>query len=317
MGEHSNDKSIDDIIETETRQRARALAEAELLREKMDNGNGEVSDTDEEQLKQQLRQMRLGTSSEESNESLSRSSRQNDQPQPMEIYNPKSTTNFINPVPYYAQVFQPSDNNFKPYEGSDGSSFDSNGQNSLDEFESNNEVGKKPLIQKLFGKNHPFNEMQQNSTKSSPLPWRANKRSESPAKPLKDNTAHNSTRSNEQNGNHKVENALPNSNGQPFNDRLDTHLVRSYDPNSTRPTLNGNSNGRDSDQRKPVIRPPPPVPARPPHLAKKPKDKGFVQVNLKYFELLKMLCILGNKILCAWSKPDNNLQRWTKSVPSQ
>jgi hypothetical protein len=278
MGDHKDDQSIDDIIEIEARQKARALAEAELLREKMDNGNAEVSDTDEEQLKQELRQMRLGTSSEESNEFSSRSSRQNDQPQPMGIYNPKSTANFVNPVPYYAQVFQPSDNNF----GSDGSSFDSNGQNSMDEVEGNQEVVKKPLLQKLFGKNHPFNEAQtqQDPIKSSPLPWRANRRSESPAKPLKDNSrpVPNSTRPNEQNGNYKTE-----INDQLLNDRLDnnSHLVRSYDPNPSRPTLNGTSNGNESEQRKSnnVIQPPPPVPARPPHLAKKPKDKGFVQVS--------------------------------------
>ncbi|KAI6176144.1 SH2 domain-containing protein 4B [Aphelenchoides bicaudatus] len=275
MGDYPGDKSIDDIIENEARKKARALVEAELMREKMDNGVAETSDTDEEHLKQQLRQMRLGTSSEESNESSSRSSRLNDQPQPMEIYNPKSTTNFINQVPYYAQM--PADTK---YDGSDGSSFESNGQNSFDEVETNNEVSKKPLIQKLFGKNHPFNDgrNQQNNIKSSPLPWRANKRSESPAKSLQNNSqpAYNSARPIEQNGNH--------TNTQPLNnDRLDSnaHVVKSYNSNSTKQSnnLNGNSNGNENDQRKlnNVIRPPPPVPARPAHLAKKPKDKGFVQ----------------------------------------
>lgn len=279
MGDHANDSSIDDIIENETRQKARVLVEAELLREKLNDDNGEILDNDEEHLKQQLRQMRLGTSSEESNESSSRLSANRQNEQPIESYNPRSTTNFTNQVPYYAQVFPQND---RIYEGgSDGSSFDSNGQNSFDEFEPNNDSNKKPpLIQKLFGKNNIFNETRNspsNSTKSSPLPWRNNKRSESPAKTLKSNPTPNSNRNKEMNGNSKTENPYAEANN--FNNSA--HLVRSYDPKPT----NGNSKetNASSVQHKPnnVIRPPPPVPARPPHLAKKPKDKGFVQVKNK------------------------------------
>jgi hypothetical protein len=250
MGDHPNDKSIDDIIENETRQKARALAEAELLREKLSE-SADVSDTDEEQLKQQLRQMRLGTSSEESNDSPSRSSTSKQADQPIDIYNPRSTANFINPIPYYSQVFQPTD---KAYEASDGSSFDSNGQNSFDEYD--NDINKKPpLIQKLFGKSN-------NGFKSSPVPWRTPKRAESPVKQVK-NTSNGNTSS-------------PGTSTQIAPDRVENnaHLVRTYDQKPT------NGTEMPNIERKPnnVIRPPPPVPARPPHLAKKPKDKGFVQV---------------------------------------
>lgn len=279
MGDHPEDKSIDDIIENETRQKVRALVEAELMRE---TAGG--PDTDEEQLKQQLRQMRLGTPNEKTTES--RSSHQNT--------DPRATVNLVNSVPYYAQVT--TGNNSKPYDGSDGSSFDSsNGQNSMDDLESNNESTKKPLmIKKLFGKSGGT---QQDSNKASPLPWKvlSNRRSESPAKSLKDNI-YQSINPDEQNGSFRAENDE--------SDKLDSssHLVRSYNPSSSRqpPSLNGNSQTGDATttHRKNVIRPPPPVPARPPHLARKPKDKGFVQVTQEDI-YPKTLFRLGNKVLCS------------------
>lgn len=295
MGDHQNDRSIDDIIENETRQKARAIVEAELLKEKL-NDSSEVSDTDEEQLKQQLRQMRLGTSSEESS-SRSSANRQNEQP---EIYNPKSTTNFINPAPYYSQVYPPTVNDTRPsLNGSDNSSFDSNGQNSFDEYESTNENNKKPpLIQKLFGKNNIFTDARNstNANKSSPLPWRVstpNKRSESPATQIKSNPTPATT-----------SNKINESNGNSNSSDKNTHLVRSYDSKPT--TLNGDSsNGNDnsnaSHKSNNVIRPPPPVPARPAHLAKKPKDKGFVQVSHYINFTSYIIMCSGNKIICSWN----------------
>jgi hypothetical protein len=185
------------------------------------NSEGTLSDTDEEKLKQQLRGLRLGTTSSDDSSNDSSRIKQDDRPQPVESYNPKASARFINSIPYYAQLPQLNNNE------STGSSFDSN------EPESNNE--KKP------------------QTKPSAVPWRVASRSESPAK--------------QPNGNERMNGDV-------------AHLIKSYEPNKTNGTVPNGLHRTENIQKRSTNGPP--VPVRPPHLAKKPKERGFVQAIRSY-----------------------------------
>lgn len=295
MGDHPTDSSIDDIIAIETRQKARQLAETELLLEKLGDTLASEEPINEEDLKQQLRRMRLGTSSEESNESSRLSPRHDDgRPQRVESYDPKSVARFVNSgVPYYAQTSstaetQPSAENG----GSVRSSFESNGRNSFEEpdVQIAPESPKKPSVRQLIQRAiRPSSSSGTESSRPSPLPWRnkLNSRSESP----------NRNAEKERPPAPKEKRAAGDSNQ---NDRRSTfnesngkvaHLVKSYDqPSRGNNEHDSRANGfvppglrrTENSQRRSTSSgpPPPPVPARPPHLMRTADNKELVQVGV-------------------------------------
>ncbi|KAI6239654.1 SH2 domain-containing protein [Aphelenchoides fujianensis] len=295
MGDHPADRSIDDILATETRQKARQLAEAELLLEKLGDTLASEEPIDEEDLKQQLRRMRLGTSSEESAESSRLSPRHDDgRPQRAESYDPKSVARFVNSgVPYYAQTTSAAE---APQAAENGgsvrSSFESNGRNSFEEpdapaaLESPKKSSVRQLIERAI---RPSSGGGENS-RPSPLPWRnkLNSRSESPNRNVEKERppAPKEKRPSGDSNQNDRRSQFNESNGKV------AHLVKSYDqPARGSNEHDSRANGfvppglrrtENSQRRSTSSGPPPPVPARPPHLMRKADNKELVQNTRSY-----------------------------------